>query len=700
MDVLIFKSPDENQVSDRMFGVKLERSSGPEDSRKYAIPMDYVSSTSVRFTYDVDLGPLSKEGLNISTAEAIGFAASEGRPVVLCIVTKNLFLADTDDNIFTPREIDHEKVEAIGAFVRDLLASTGPQDSILPNAIIDAIELGNEYWGIGEMTSAEYGKLVNVLARSIQESINDLGLAASSDPNILVQMGSHYAIEFDDDQLLSPYANLSFSQSVRQANLDIMSQITDPFAKDAIDALVEHYYYTGSSDAFEFTPTSLRSINTDWALWENNGFGDKDLYITEWNNKLNNPSQFGLKGAGVMIEMFENMMRMGVDSANVWPFQHNHTRLVDTLTLDADGLPRLTPRGAAFKLMAEALPGTRRIDSNLTTQNGYDYELNGYVSDDKYVFFVSSRLADAQSISLDLSDVVSGYSRFEGVQVGFDAATADGVFREGNVDIQVPMYQDPDALATLTTFDYSGSTGSVTLNLDAFEFVRLIFTLVRGFDLVGGNRVDTLVGGDGNDSISGNGGSDVLQSYAGFDLLKGGSGKDQIFSGMGNDQAYGGSGSDTIYGEAGADTIDGGGGNDLIYGGLDNDFLNGGAGSDTLFGGAGNDRLTGGNGSDFFVFNTVPGLSGIDRISDFVAADDTIFLGSAVFGGLLTGGFDTSSFAANSTGTATDSLDRIIYERDSGKLFFDMDGKGGAAGIHFVTLAPGLGISASDFFVN
>lgn len=681
MDVLDFSSPDLNRISERMFGVKLERDSGPDDPGKYTTPMDFVSSTSVRFSYNVDIGPHSEAEGDISTAEAIQYAATEGKPVVLCIVTQGLFLPDSDGNIFTPREIDFEKVEKIKQFVKDLLAPTGSQDSILPNAIIDAIELGNEYWGLGEMTSAEYGKLVNVLARAVQEAINELGDTARSDPKILVQMGSHYAIEFEDDQPLSPYANLSFTESVRQANEDIMSQITDPLSREAIDALVEHYYYTNSSDGFDFTSTSLRNINNDWALWESNGFGDKELYITEWNNKLNNPSQFGLKGAGVMIEMFESMVRMGVDAANVWPFQHNHTRLVDTLTLDTDGLPRLTPRGAAFKLMAESLPGANRIESNLTTQNGYDYELNGYVSDDKYVFFISSRVAEAQSINLDLSSVVTSYTKIEAIQVGFDPATADGSFREGDRDIRVPMYQDPDALATFTALDNLGSAENLTLNLGAYEFIQVVFTLSQGFDLVGGNRADTLTGGEGNDSLYGNRGSDLIESHLGFDLLEGGSGRDRINCGAGNDIALGGSGSDVIYGEAGRDEIYGGGGND------------------TLYGGSGNDSLSGGSGSDSFVFNTGFESGDVDLITDFSAAQDTIVLDGEIFVGLSKGFLASSGFAANSWGAATDRLDRFVYETDTGKLFFDMDGKGGLVGIHFATLESGLSLSALDFFV-
>jgi serralysin len=41
----------------------------------------------------------------------------------------------------------------------------------------------------------------------------------------------------------------------------------------------------------------------------------------------------------------------------------------------------------------------------------------------------------------------------------------------------------------------------------------------------------------------------------------------------------------------------------------------------------------------------------------------------------------------------------VIYETDTGKLFYDADGKGGAAKVHFATLNAGLNLTSADFFV-
>jgi len=56
------------------------------------------------------------------------------------------------------------------------------------------------------------------------------------------------------------------------------------------------------------------------------------------------------------------------------------------------------------------------------------------------------------------------------------------------------------------------------------------------------------------------------------------------------------------------------------------DILVAGDGNDQLNGGLGNDKLTGGAGRDVFAFTTKLGRTNVDRVLDFHAEDDTIFL--------------------------------------------------------------------------
>lgn len=50
-------------------------------------------------------------------------------------------------------------------------------------------------------------------------------------------------------------------------------------------------------------------------------------------------------------------------------------------------------------------------------------------------------------------------------------------------------------------------------------------------------------------------------------------------------------------------------------------------------------------------------------------------------------------------GALADATDRIIYESDTGRLFFDRDGTGATAKLHFATIGTNLEVTNGDFFV-
>lgn len=136
-----------------------------------------------------------------------------------------------------------------------------------------------------------------------------------------------------------------------------------------------------------------------------------------------------------------------------------------------------------------------------------------------------------------------------------------------------------------------------------------------------------------------------------------------------------------------------------LLGGAGIDVLDGGVGDDTVNGGLGNDTLTGGVGQDTFIFSTALGAANVDRILDFNVADDTIRLDDAAFAGLAVGALPLEAFAANVTGAASNALQKIVYETDTGFLFFDADGFGATPRVHFATLAPNLALTSADFVV-
>ena len=158
--------------------------------------------------------------------------------------------------------------------------------------------------------------------------------------------------------------------------------------------------------------------------------------------------------------------------------------------------------------------------------------------------------------------------------------------------------------------------------------------------------------------------------------------------------SYAFSGNDTFNGSAGSDSING-------YAGIDT--LMGNAGADILRGGLGNDTLTGGTGKDGFRFDTtLHNTANVDTIKDFSVVDDTVQLENAIFKKLTaTGQLNSTFFKANLTGVATDANDYIVYEKDTGKLFYDADGNGAGAKVLFAVLGTSThpAITAADFVV-
>ena len=253
---------------------------------------------------------------------------------------------------------------------------------------------------------------------------------------------------------------------------------------------------------------------------------------------------------------------------------------------------------------------------------------------------------------------------------------------------------------------------------------------------------DTTANGQLNEALNGSKGNDTIYGFAGNDTLNGGLGADLMLGGAGNDiytvdnigdqvrettspfNTTNAGGTDTVRSSVnfalgqfvehltltGAKAISGTGnalgnrltGNDAanrLSGLAGNDLLNGGAGNDTLNGGPGVDTLSGGAGQDSFVFNAPFGSA--DRITDFLAVDDTVSLENGIFSSLATTGpLAAANFRASAEGVAADSNDFILYDTDSGALYYDADGNGAGTAVLFATLTGAPTISNADFIVT
>lgn len=181
------------------------------------------------------------------------------------------------------------------------------------------------------------------------------------------------------------------------------------------------------------------------------------------------------------------------------------------------------------------------------------------------------------------------------------------------------------------------------------------------------------------------------------------------------ENAWGGNANDVIFGNFVKNTLYGRDGNDSIYGNSGDDVLYGGNGGDLLVGGLGKDTLYGGGGRDQFLFDTpltaynsysitTKGVTSpstdkeVDTIMDFNFFDGDIFILKAnimtTLSGVTPGWLSTGAFHSGNINKATEFDDRIIYNINSGALYYDADGTGPASAIHFTTVGsiyhPGL----------
>lgn len=208
--------------------------------------------------------------------------------------------------------------------------------------------------------------------------------------------------------------------------------------------------------------------------------------------------------------------------------------------------------------------------------------------------------------------------------------------------------------------------------------------LIAGQTLNGDNNPNTIDGAAGFDDIAGFGGIDTLRGQAGDDDISGGDGNDVIDGGLGNDILRGGNG---------ADTADGGDGNDSLNGGADNDTLRGGNGNDFLDGATGQDSLTGGADRDAFVF-TAAFAGNNDAVTDYNVSDDSIRITASLVG-LPVGPLPTARFKNTSSGVV-DADDRLIYQSNTGEVFFDSNGSAAGGRSLVARLPVGLAMTAGE----
>lgn len=349
---------------------------------------------------------------------------------------------------------------------------------------------------------------------------------------------------------------------------------------------------------------------------------------------------------------------------------------------------------------------------------GDDFEL-GNSAVDSFVFDVAPGAANADTIDrfeAGVDKIVLDGNAHAGIGPSGEFAASDARFWSSGTgtahDADDRVIYNPSTGQLWFDADGNGAGGAQLIattdaSLSASDISVINGTAPGGAVVNGTSGSDTLQGGAGNDTLNGLGGNDTLVASAGTDFYDGGAGSDTLdvratMTGVTVNFASG-----TISGGfsgtfANLERVLGSNGGDSLIGAGGAQTLSSRMGDDTLAGGASVDTLWGGGGADTFVFREM-GTANADRISDFASGSDELHLDDAAFSAIgAMGSFAASDarFKANSSGTATDTNDRVVFNTSTGQLYYDADGSGsGAAAQLIATVQAGASVAAADIVV-
>ena len=351
-------------------------------------------------------------------------------------------------------------------------------------------------------------------------------------------------------------------------------------------------------------------------------------------------------------------------------------------------------------------------NANVIYQSDYGYELDiyAYGGNDRIYLDVSGTYGGWNWVAAGSGDD-RVYNVFEGGN-DIDLGTGNDFYSSTGFSTGPEYYDrvwgyDGNDVFQVSTFqsDYYGESGNDTFYSAGFHNL---------FDGGTGTDVVSYELQDDDPDLAGRGVVvDLRNEYAytirtdyeeiliGIENAVGSGASDTIFGSTGTNKLWGSAGNDHIFGDYGNDSLYGENGNDTVLGGYGNDMLSAGAGNDRVGGGAGNDILFGGAGADRFLFNSALAVStNVDVVGSFSAVDDTIELDNAVFARFTaTGTIAWSMFISNTSGLAQDSNDFLIYESDTGDLFYDSNGSASGGRVLFGELDPNLSLTYRDFVI-
>lgn len=383
---------------------------------------------------DRDLVPLS---------EFLEYANTYDKAVQIVLPTRHELSDNVDDNGDRFTNIDAVELRN---FVIDVV--TGEYG----DANITAFEIGNEYWGSGEMSAIEYGRVASETSRIVSEALDEI---KSKHPeadkiDIVVQAGTNY----NYSRLNEKYDHLENGEDVINAiesdygvDLDngtlhnsgvvdwihvneqlIQSEIGEELDDGTITGVVTHLY--SREPAVEGSGENpLRWLDDHW-LKE---FPELNVFVSEWNQKGVTDDldvdDYGLLQATEMLDLIESMHSYSVDAAHVWPT----IQWTDNALIRGFDFKELAPGGEMFEMMSSQLIGTRAIKFQSSEDGEHEalvsdgkVEVHGFAAEEKLVMFFTSNSPEAETAEVDLSGLLGSYESVSGIQLGVEPGDYPG----------------------------------------------------------------------------------------------------------------------------------------------------------------------------------------------------------------------------------------------------------------------------------
>ncbi|WP_052254329.1 hypothetical protein [Leisingera sp. ANG-S5] len=415
----------------------------------------------------------------VPLSEFLAFSGKAGHSVTIVLPTRNFLSERTDVNGDRYPDFDHGELTK---FIQDV--ATGVHGV----AEIKAFEIGNEYWDGGQMSSVEYGRLASEMSVVVDEALASIEgeFPQAQDIEIVVQSATNFNHAKLDDQ----YSDLETPQEMlQQLAQDYEVELGERFLNGSgdvnwaavndellrnefsdtefasIDGVVAHIYSRGPELPVH-RDFSLKKIQRGWEE------RDPDLkkYVTEWNQKstdsLDEENDYGLKQAHEILNIMEEFSEHDVDTAHVWPLLQN-TR--NTLSHGFEH-EELTPAGEMFRLMEEALPGTRPLDlfGSESDQNELSLEqvdLHAFASPEKLVLFVASKTDEVSSTILDLNGLLTSGDEISVSCLGVEDGDNPGS-RHADAFLDTPSESEVETEIYVE--------GHLRADLDGFEIMRVV----------------------------------------------------------------------------------------------------------------------------------------------------------------------------------------------------------------------------------